>query len=167
MNHLESFRQVHTFFFDVDGVLTDSHLLILEDGKLLRRMNNRDLFALKTLVQQEYKVIILSSGRSDGIKERLLELGITDLYLGVDDKLEVYEEVIDLYDLDEEGILYMGDDWPDYASMRRVGMPVCPNDAIPEIIKISKYVSPLKGGAGCVRDVIEKVLRLHQNWINP
>ena len=167
MNHLESFRYVHTFFLDVDGVLTDSNLLILENGKLLRRLNNRDRLALKTAASQEYKVIILSGGRADGLKTSLAELGISDVYLGVENKLEVYEELIDLYELDEGGILYMGDDWPDYQCMRRVGMPVCPKDAIPEIVKISKYVSPLSGGSGCVRDVLEKVLRLHQNWMNP
>lgn len=167
MNHLEAFREVHTFFFDLDGVLTDSNVLVLEDGRLLQRMNQRDALALKTAAEQEYRIVIISSRRSDGLRERLSELGITEFYLGVDDKLEAYEEVVNLYELDEEGILYMGDDWPDYLCMRRVGMPVCPYDAIPEIIKISKYVSPQKGGAGCVRDVIEKVLRLHDHWMTP
>lgn len=167
MNHLETFRDVHTFLFDVDGVLTNSQLLVLEDGKLLRQLNQRDLLALKTAVTQGYRIAMLSSSRSDGIKEQLKALGITDLYLGIEDKLEAYEELIDLYELDEEGILYMGDDWPDYKCMRRAGMPVCPKDAIPEVVKISKYISPFTGGTGCVRDVIEKVLRLHYNWMNP
>lgn len=166
MNHLESFREVHTFLFDVDGVLTNSQILVMENGKLLRQLHKRDLLALKTAIGQDYKVAILSTSRSDGIREQLEDLGITDLYLGVEDKLEAYEELINIYDLDEEGILYMGDDWPDYKCMRRVGMPVCPKDAIPEIVKISKYISPLTGGQGCVRDVIEKVLRLHQSWMN-
>jgi 3-deoxy-D-manno-octulosonate 8-phosphate phosphatase (KDO 8-P phosphatase) len=165
MNHLESFRQIHTFIFDVDGVLTDSRIIVLEDGKLLHRINQRDELAIRTAVEREYKVVILSGGTSPGLRERLSHLGVTDLYFGTDDKLEAYDEVVDLYELDEEGILYMGDDWPDYQTMRRVGLPVCPKDAIPEIIKISKYVSPLTGGAGCVRDVIEKVLRLHDNWM--
>jgi 3-deoxy-D-manno-octulosonate 8-phosphate phosphatase (KDO 8-P phosphatase) len=167
MNHLESFHEVNTFLFDVDGVLTDSRILIMENGRLLRQLHKRDLLALKTALEKEYRVAILSSSRSDGIREQLEDLGVSDLYLGVDDKLEAYEELVDIYDLDEAGILYMGDDWPDYRPMRRVGMPVCPKDAIPEIVKICKYISPLSGGAGCVRDVIEKVLRLHHNWMTP
>lgn len=167
MNHLESFREVHTFLFDVDGVLTNSQLLIMESGRVVRQLSKRDLLALKTAIAQKYRVAILSTSRSEGIREQLVDLGITDLYLGIDNKLEAYEELVDIYDLDEEGILYMGDDWPDYKSMRRAGMPVCPKDAIPEVIKISKYISPFSGGAGCVRDVIEKVLRLHHNWMTP
>ena len=167
MNHLESFNQIHTFFLDIDGVLTNGKLLIFEHGKIVRKVNHRDDFAIRRAVECDYRVVILSSGQAEGIKNHLATLGVTDIYLGTSDKLEVYEEVINLYDLDEEGILYMGDDWPDYPSMRRVGMPVCPADAIPEVIKICKYVSPKKGGNACVRDVIEKVLRLQGNWMSP
>ena len=167
MNHLEAFNDVHTFFFDVDGVLTSSHILVLESGKLMRQINKRDILALRTAVARDYRIAVLSSSRSEGIRLQLEEIGIAEFYLGVDDKLEAYEELVGIHQLDEGGILYMGDDWPDYRCMRRVGMPVCPQDAIPEIIKISKYVSPLRGGQGCVRDVVEKVLRLQQNWMTP
>lgn len=167
MNHLESFREIHTFLFDVDGVLTSSHLLVLADGKIARQIDQRDLLALKTAIEQDYKIVILSGSRAEGIRFQLEDLGITDLYLGVDNKLEAYEEVVDIYELDEEGLLYMGDDWPDYKCMRRAGMPVCPKNAIPEVVEISKYISPLTGGQGCVRDVIEKVLRLHDKWMTP
>lgn len=167
MNHLESFREVHSFFFDLDGVLTNSQLLVLESGRLVHQVNQRDLLALGRAVEKEYRVAVLSGSRSENLRPQLEALGITDLYLGTDDKLEAYEEMVDIYQLDEGGILYMGDDWPDYRCMRRAGMPVCPADAIPEIVKICKYVSPLTGGQGCVRDVIEKVLRLHSNWMTP
>ena len=170
MNHLEAFRQVHTFIFDVDGVLTDSRLIVLENGKLLHRINQRDELAIKAAVEKEYRVVIMSGGAGSGLKDRLSQLGVTDLYFSTADKLDAYNELLDIHDLgeqDEEGILYMGDDWPDYQAMRRVGLPVCPKDAIPEIIKISKYISPHTGGAGCVRDVVEKVLRLHDNWMTP
>ena len=166
MNHLESLREIHTFLFDVDGVLTNSRLLVLENGKLLRQLHRRDLLAVKTAIAKDYRIAVLSSSRCDGIRHQLEDLEVTDLYLGVADKLEAYEELVDIYDLNEEGILYMGDDWPDYRPMRRAGVPACPKDAIPEIVKISKYISPLAGGQGCVRDVIEKVLRLHTNWID-
>lgn len=167
MNHLEAFHEIHTFFFDVDGVITDSTMLVMENGKVFRRMNNRDVLAIKTAIGADYRIVIISSSKSEGIKDQLALLGVTDFYLGVEDKLEAYEEVVHMYDLDEEGVLYMGDDWPDYQSMRRAGMAVCPKDAIPEIIKISKYISPLKGGEACVRDVIEKVLRLNDDWMTP
>ncbi len=165
MNFLEQFRQVHTFIFDVDGVLTNSELLITEEGKLLRKMNTRDGFAMKLAIKAGYRVCIITGGSSAGVVERLKGLGITDIYKGVDDKLEAFEEYIHMYDLEPGGILYMGDDIPDYDPMRLVGLPCCPKDAAVEIARISQYHSPIEGGRGCVRDVIEKVLKLHGHWI--
>ena len=164
MNTLEQFQDIHTFIFDVDGVMTNSDILVLEDGKLLRKMSIRDGYALKYAVQRGYRVAVISGGKSEGVRDRLFNLGINDLYTGIDRKLDAYEELIELYELDEAGILYMGDDVPDYEVMRRVGLPACPADAAPEIRKIAQYVSPRNGGEGCVRDVIEKVLRIREDW---
>ncbi len=164
MNQLETFRGIKTFIFDVDGVMTNSDLIVFEDGKLLRKMSIRDGFALKMAVLAGYKVAVITGGKSEGVKLRLQGLGITDIYSGYQDKLEAYEELIYTYELDEEYILYMGDDIPDYAVMRRVGFPTCPSNAVPEIVELAHYISPYEGGAGCVRDVIEKVLKLNGNW---
>lgn len=164
MNQLEKFGEVDTLLFDVDGVMTDSSLHVLENGQLLRKMHTRDGYALKAAVRAGLRVCIITGGKSEGVKIRLQNLGVTDIYLGVHDKLETYEEYIDIYELDEGKILYMGDDLPDLAVMRRVGFPVCPADAAPEIRKISQYISSEKGGHGCVRDVIERVLKLRGDW---
>jgi len=165
MNYLEQFRDIQTFIFDVDGVLTNSELIILENGRLLRKMNVRDGYALKRAVAAGYRVVIITGGKSSGVVSRLEGLGIKDIYKGVEDKLEVYEEYVEAYDIDPATILYMGDDLPDYEVMRRVGLPACPADAAVEIVQIAQYQSPIKGGAGCVRDVIEKVMKLHGNWV--
>jgi 3-deoxy-D-manno-octulosonate 8-phosphate phosphatase (KDO 8-P phosphatase) len=130
-------------------------------------MSIRDGYALKYAVQQDYRVAVISGGKSEGVRDRLFNLGINDLYTGIDRKIDAYEELIELYELDEAGILYMGDDLPDYEVMRRVGLPACPADAAPEIRKIAQYVSPRNGGEGCVRDVIEKVLRIRGDWAIP
>ncbi len=167
MNVLELFKDIHTLIFDVDGVLTDSSVLVLEDGKLLRRMSIRDGYALKMAVESGLNVVVITGGKSEGVKVRLQNLGIRDIYTGVRDKLDKYEEYLLLNDLDSEdeaGILYMGDDLPDYEVMRRVGLPCCPRDAAPEIINISRYLSVADGGAGCARDVIEKILKLQGKW---
>lgn len=164
MNQLEIFQDIHTFIFDVDGVLTDSSVLVLQDGQLLRKMSIRDGYALKRAVEEGYRVVIISGGKSEGVRTRLQNLGVPDVYLGIQDKLSTYEEVIDMYKLDEGGILYMGDDIPDYDVMRRVGLPTCPANAAHEIKAIARYISPVKGGEGCARDVIEKVLKLNDLW---
>ena len=163
-NVLKDFRLIHTFIFDVDGVLTNGEILITEKGDLLRKMNIRDGFALRRAMEEGFRVVILTGGNSKGVVDRLEALGIKDVISNAGNKLKYYEGLLDLYQLDEQGILYMGDDLPDYQVMRRVGFPCCPNDATAEIMEISKYISPFKGGEGCVRDVVEKVMKLKGAW---
>ncbi|RMF27322.1 MAG: 3-deoxy-D-manno-octulosonate 8-phosphate phosphatase [Bacteroidetes bacterium] len=164
MNALENFATVKVFIFDVDGVMTNNEVIVLENGHLLRKMNIRDGFALKTAVQAGFRVVALSGGKSSGVEQRLRALGLREVYLGVDDKLEKYLELLETHRWKEEAILYMGDDLPDLEPMRRVGLPVCPADAAPEIREIARYISSLRGGEGCVRDVVEKVLILQGKW---
>jgi 3-deoxy-D-manno-octulosonate 8-phosphate phosphatase (KDO 8-P phosphatase) len=165
MNYLEPLHAINTFVFDVDGVLTNSELLITESGELLRAMNARDGFVMKLALESDYRICIITGGKSEGVVSRLRGLGISDIYKGINDKVAAFQEYCDLYDIDPTNVLYMGDDIPDYDVMRLVGMPTCPSDAAPEIKRIAQYVSPFAGGKGCVRDVIERVLRLHGKWI--
>jgi len=164
MNYLEKFKEVKTLIFDVDGVFTNSQLLVLESGRLLRMMNTRDGYAVKKAVNEGFRVVIITGGKSEGVVKRLQNLGVVDVFSGVQNKLEVFTEYVKTNQLDTGEILYMGDDVPDYEVMRLVGLPCCPHDAAHEILKISQYVSPKKGGEGCVRDVIEKVLKLTEQW---
>ena len=164
MNILEDFRHIKTFMFDVDGVMTDASVLITEQGELLRTMNVRDGFAMKRAVDVGYQIFIITGGRSVGVVDRLQGLGVTNIVSGADDKLKFYEDYVAENNLDENRILYMGDDVADFDVMRRVGFPVCPQDAVPEIIEICRYVSPFKGGHGAVRDVIEKTMKLRGKW---
>ena len=164
MNYLEPFNDIRTFIFDVDGVLAKSGTYVLDNGRLLRKTNTRDGFALRAALNCGYRVAVISQGRCEGIKIRMQNIGVTDIYIGQMHKMEAYEEIISLHDIDPATILYMGDDLPDYEVMCKVGLPVCPHDAAPEIKEIARYISPLGGGEGCVRDVIEKVLKLHGKW---
>ncbi|MEL6635686.1 MAG: HAD-IIIA family hydrolase [Bacteroidota bacterium] len=165
MNLLEPFHDVRTFIFDVDGVMTNSELIVLENGHLLRKMNVRDGYALKLAIKKGYRVAIITGGKSSGVVQRLRGLGIVDIYSGVQDKIEALEEYQYTYDLNLDHILYMGDDLPDYEVMRKVGLPACPYDAAPEILNLARYISPRKGGQGCVRDVIEKTLKIQKQWV--
>ena len=164
MNHLDAFRDITTFIFDVDGVLTDGTVFIEEDGRLLRTMHVRDGFAMRTAVNKGYRLAIISAGKSDGVKVRLEALGIEDVLMGQEDKSASFDGLIAKYDINPDLTLYMGDDLPDYKVMRKVGMPACPADAAQEILELARYISPVPGGRGCVRDVIEKVLRLRGDW---
>ena len=130
-------------------------------------MNTRDGYALKRAVEMGYHVCIITGGGSSGVVQRLKGLGIKDIYSKVPNKIDAYEEYIHTYDIDPQNIIYMGDDIPDYKVMRLVELPCCPYDAANEILSISQYISPKKGGEGCVRDVIEKVMRIQGTWNHP
>lgn len=165
MSYLDYLPNITTILLDVDGVLTDSSVHILEDGVLLRKMNVRDGYALKRAVQLGYRIIIITGGRSQGVVQRLKDLGITEVYSGVQNKLEVLEDLIEIYGLQLGATAYMGDDLPDYESMRLVALPACPANAAPEIKAISQYISPYNGGAGCVRDLLEKIMKVQGKWV--
>ncbi|UAM99277.1 HAD hydrolase family protein [Polaribacter litorisediminis] len=158
--------KINTFIFDVDGVLTNGMLTIMPDGELVRHMNVKDGYAIKTALNRGFRICIISGGTNKAVKSRLTALGIHDIYLGAHDKIKQYSELVDKYDLKPENVIYMGDDIPDSLVMQKVSLPCCPNDAVPEIQKISKYISDKKGGEGCVRDIIEQVLRVQDKWEN-
>jgi 3-deoxy-D-manno-octulosonate 8-phosphate phosphatase (KDO 8-P phosphatase) len=150
--------------FDVDGVLTDGSLLLNEEGHILRTMNIKDGYALQLAIKKGYQVWIISGGKSEAVRLRLNKLGIHEVHIGIHSKKDFLHDIVTKSKTDYSQMLYMGDDIPDHAAMLQCGLPCCPNDAVPEIKEVSKYISPLSGGKGCVRDVIEKVLKLNNDW---
>lgn len=164
MNNLTRFNDITTFIFDVDGVLTDGTVLVLENGLQARRMNIKDGFALQLAVKCGYRVVIVSGSKPSPVVERLERLGITDINMSLLNKRAFIATYIEKNKLRTEEVLYMGDDLPDLPVMPVVGLAACPADAAPEIRSAVHYVSPLAGGQGCVRDVIEKVLKLKDQW---
>lgn len=159
-------KDIKTFIFDYDGVLTDGIVILTADGEALRTANVKDGYAMQLAVKKGYIIIIISGAYSKSMIQRFDDLKIKDYFIGVENKLKVLKKLINDRNLNPSTMLYMGDDIPDYESMKHIGFPCCPSDASPEIISISKYVSPFKGGAGCVRDVIEKVMKVQGKWMD-
>lgn len=164
-NFKQLLNNVKALVFDVDGVMTDGSLLLLPDGEQVRTMNIRDGYALQLAVKSGFKVAVITGGRAESTKKRLNGLGITDIYSNIQEKTEALDEFMLTYGFSSDEVLYMGDDMPDYFVMQKVGIPVCPKDAISEIRELSIYISDKNGGCGCVRDVIEQVLKLHGKWL--
>lgn len=164
MNVLEYFKKITVFIFDVDGVLTDGTVLVMDNGLQARRMNIKDGFALQMAIKNNYRVLIVSGGNSPQVTDRLEKLGITDVHMSVADKKTFIAGYMSENNLTAGEVLYMADDLPDLPVMSIVGLPCCPADAVNEVKEAVKYISPLAGGQNCVRDVIEKVLKLNDQW---
>ncbi len=164
-SYKEYLHDITTFIFDVDGVLTDGKLHITTEGQMHRTMNVKDGYAIKAALDAGYHISIISGGTDEGVRSRLEKLGINEVALGAHNKMEHLEAYLNDKNIAPKNVLYMGDDIPDYPVMQVVGLPCCPQDAVKEIKEIAKYVSHKKGGAGCVRDVIEQVLKVQGNWM--
>lgn len=146
---------------DIDGVLTDGTLLISESGDLLRTMNTKDGYALKRIINAGFPLAVITGGKSIGVVRRLRNLGINDIFIGIHDKLPIFYNWCKNRKIDPTSVLYVGDDIPDMKIMKACGCAACPDDAVEEIKNISGYISPFKGGRGCVRDICFQVLEVH------
>ncbi|MCB0535264.1 MAG: HAD-IIIA family hydrolase [Lewinellaceae bacterium] len=160
----DKFQAVRAFIFDVDGVFTDNSVLVTENGEQLRTMSIRDGVGVKIALQNGFPICIITGGRSQGVIKRLSGLGIEHIYSGVEDKWPVFTQFLSTFGLKASEICYMGDDLPDLQILHKVGLSTCPANAVAEIRSIVDYCSPLNGGAGCIRDILEKVLKTQDKW---
>ncbi|TCJ19181.1 3-deoxy-D-manno-octulosonate 8-phosphate phosphatase [Flaviaesturariibacter flavus] len=164
MDLLDQFKRITTFIFDVDGVLTDSTVLLLDNGLQARRMSIKDGLALQLALRHGYRVVICSGAHSEPVVDRMRYLGISEVHTAVKDKKGFIEKYCTEHRIDATGVLFMGDDLPDLPALQVAGLSACPADAAVEVREACTYRSPVAGGSGCVRDVIEKVLRLNGHW---
>ena len=165
-NFKEGLQKVKAFAFDVDGVLSSPEVYLHPTVDIMRSMNTKDGYALQYAVKRGYPIAIITGGNTESVALRFRGLGITDIYLASSYKPDDFNDFLFKYGLGPEQVLYMGDDLPDYEVMKKAGVPCCPADAVEEIKSVSHYISPYGGGKGCVRDVIEQVLRLHGRWMD-
>jgi 3-deoxy-D-manno-octulosonate 8-phosphate phosphatase (KDO 8-P phosphatase) len=163
---LNKLKDITTFIFDVDGVLTDGSIFVTETGVQSRAFNIKDGYALQLAVKSGYNVAAISGSRSKSALFRLNSLGVNDVYLGAHTKTERFKIYVEEKSIHPSNVLYMADDIPDLGVMKMVGLPVCPADACEEIKAVSAFVSPYAGGKGCVRDIIEKVMKIQGKWMN-
>jgi 3-deoxy-D-manno-octulosonate 8-phosphate phosphatase (KDO 8-P phosphatase) len=164
INFKEKLKDIRCFVFDIDGVMTDGGLLITEDGAQLRKTNIKDGYALAQAVRHGYYIWIISGSTTEGLKKRFKYLGIDEVHMGVDNKWQKLEHLLIQFRVSAKEVLYMGDDVPDYEVMSHCAIKTAPADAVPEILAIADYISQKKGGEGCVRDVIEQVLKVKGDW---
>jgi 3-deoxy-D-manno-octulosonate 8-phosphate phosphatase (KDO 8-P phosphatase) len=162
----ERLKKIRAFLFDVDGVLTDGGILATLDGELLRTFDSKDGFALRMAEMHGYHLGIITGGRSESIRKRVRTCGIPaeDVYLGSRDKMEDFKDFCCRHNISAEEVMYFGDDLPDGPVMLACGCGVCPSDAVEDIKAIADLITEKPGGKGCVRECIEKVMKLQGEW---
>lgn len=166
MNYKAKLHEIKAFVFDYDGVISDGNIWSANDTIIVRSGNVKDGYAMQYALRKGYLIAILSGGSGDSIRSRMKMLGVADVYLGSHRKKEIFEDFLKDKQLLPEQVLYVGDDIPDYDVMRLAGVSACPADAAEEIKAVADYISHKNGGCGCVRDVIEQVLRLQGQWFH-
>lgn len=159
-------KKIKAIIFDVDGVLSCQTIPLHPNGEPMRTVNIKDGYAIQFAQKVGLKIVILTGGKTESVRLRYERLGVEDIYMGCAVKISTYDSFLEKYDLNDEEVMYMGDDIPDYEIMKRCGCPVCPSDACSDIKNISIYISNHRGGEGCGRDVIEQVLRAQDKWLN-
>lgn len=164
MNYKTKLNEIKAVVLDVDGVLTDGSVILMPDGSLTRVMNTKDGYALQLAVKKGIHVAIITGGRDETVKERLNGLGITDVYLNSHDKKEDLDDFLFKYNLKADEVAYMGDDIPDLEVMHMVGLACCPKNAVPEVRNTAAYISQIEGGKGCVRDILEQLMKVQGLW---
>ena len=157
--------KIKAFAFDVDGVLSTSTIPLHPSGEPMRMINIKDGYAIQYAVKSGYPLAIITGGKTDAVRKRFTSLGVSDIFLGADIKLPIYEKWLEKHNLTDEEVIFMGDDIPDMEIMLRAGLPIAPADAANDVLTIAKYISPYKGGEGCGREIIETVMKAQGKWI--
>ena len=165
MNYKEKLKDITTFILDVDGVLTDGKVYLLKE-EVVRALNSKDGYALQYASKNNYDIFIITGGYSEDLKKRLIDLGIKDVFLRSSKKIDVYNDIKEKYGIEDKQVLYMGDDIPDIPVLKIAGVSCCPRDAAIDVKEIVDYHSPIDGGKGCVREIIEQTLRVQGTWLN-
>ncbi|MDR1006516.1 MAG: HAD hydrolase-like protein [Bacteroidales bacterium] len=166
MNYKAKLNNIKAFVLDYDGVLSDGNIWVADANIVMRSGNVKDGYAMQYAIKKGYDLAVISGGNGQSIAARMEMLGIKDVFLGSHRKKEIFLNYLQSKNLKAEEVLYMGDDIPDYDVMIEAGVATCPADAAIEIKQVADYISHLQGGQGCVRDVIEQVLRLQGRWFH-
>lgn len=165
-NYKSILKNINTLAFDIDGVFTDNRVILFPGMEPVRSFSARDGYALQYAIKKGLRIVVISGGKSDSVVERLSELGVSHIYIGIRNKKQKLIEFVNETKIDTEEMLFMGDDIPDIQVMESVGLACCPQDAVNEVKSICNYISPIKGGHGCVRDIIEQTLKVQGKWMN-
>lgn len=156
---------IRAIVFDIDGVLSPVTVPMATDGTPMRMVNVRDGYAIHLAVKLGLPVAIITGADSPILELRYHNLGVRDVFTKAAHKLPIFHKWLADNNLRSEDVAYVGDDIPDIPVMREAGLAACPSDASPDVKAVSHYISPIAGGYGVGRDIIEQTLRAKGLWL--
>lgn len=154
------FSNIKLLALDVDGVMTDGKLYYGPNNTELKVFHVHDGCGIKRLMAQGVSVAIISSRSSEATLNRIQELGISHFSLGETNKVLALQKIQDRLGISFSETAYMGDDWPDYDVMRKVGLPIAVANACEEVKAIAKWETQKSGGKGAVREICDLMMKI-------
>lgn len=151
-------RRIRLVAFDVDGVLTDGRLYRGPDGFEMKVFHTRDGHGLKALMRAEITVAVISGRQSRAVAERMDELGVTAVYLGIEAKRDCLEQLCAEQGIAADQAAFMGDDVVDLAAMQHAGVGAAPADAHPRVREQAHWLADADGGFGAARQFCDRIL---------
>lgn len=159
-------KKIKAIAFDVDGVLSPSTIPMSPEGLPLRMANLKDGYAMQLAVKAGLRLAIITGANVPSIPGRFNVIGVQDIFMGVSDKLPIFEKWLADNNLSPDEVVYAGDDIPDLPVLRACGLPVAPRDAAPECKTVAKFVTAADGGHGVAREILEEVMRAQGHWLS-
>lgn len=159
-------KDIKAITFDVDGVMTDGSLLAYDSHEMVRVFNAKDSFAIRVALMRGFRVGVFTGGDTEGVRNRFITCGLDpdDIHLGCRGKIKALDEFCAKYRMKPSEVVYLGDDVPDVPVLKAVGIGAVPEDASSDAYDAADYICEAPGGKGCLREVIEKVLRAQKKW---
>jgi len=158
--------EIKAIAFDVDGVMTDGSLLAMDGSEFIRVFNAKDSFALRMAAMNGYRLAVFTGGDTQGVHTRMLTAGVKeeDIHMHCRGKLKTFLKWCEERGFKPSEVVYVGDDIPDVQTVQAAGIGAAPADASPEVLEVADYVISVPGGRGCIREVVEKVMRSQGTW---
>lgn len=163
---IHKIRSIRILILDVDGVMTDGRIIMDDKGCEVKNFNVKDGHGIKMLMRYGVDIILLTGRRSNVVEHRARDLGIVEVYQGIFNKVEIFNEILLKKALNSEQIAFIGDDIVDIPLLKRVGFSVAVADASEDVKRSVDYITSKKGGSGAVREICELILRCQDKWVD-
>lgn len=145
--------------FDVDGVFTDGRFYLADDGTESKAFNTQDGYGIRCLLEAGVEVVVISGRRSQAVEQRMQELRIRHAHLGCKDKVSAFHALANDLGLEKEATAFVGDDIPDLALLKEVGVPFAVGNATAELIEFCAYTTSRHGGMGAIREICDMIIK--------